>query len=90
MTMRKILLLTLIFLLFSFISSGQNNSYEYLDTLVTNYVKELQSQNIDTICIYKDYCVGCVYPINDEIDRCAYLYIREQSYPLCSDLYLMA
>jgi hypothetical protein len=69
--MRKILLRIIALSFFCPISYGQGNSPEHLDTLVTNYVKELQSQNIDTICIYKDYCVGCVYPLKDEVDRCA-------------------
>jgi hypothetical protein len=80
--MKKVFLLNLFLLLFSFILYGQNSSYEYLDTLTTNYVKGLQSQNIDTICIYKDYCVGCVYPINEESDRCYYPSIYISTYIL--------
>ncbi|MDR0834813.1 MAG: hypothetical protein LBN93_11660 [Candidatus Symbiothrix sp.] len=71
--MGKIILLTTLFtLLLCPISYGQSNSHEHLDTLVINYVKDLQSQNIDTICIYKDYCIGCVNPINEDVNRCAY------------------
>jgi hypothetical protein len=49
---------------------------------VTNYVKELQSQNIDTICVYKDYCIGCIYPIKNETDGCDYFSIYVPTYIL--------
>ncbi|MDR0798996.1 MAG: hypothetical protein LBN18_04460 [Dysgonamonadaceae bacterium] len=81
--MKKKIFLTILALLFFVpISYGQNTSYQYLDTLVTDYVKKLQSQNIDTICVYKDYCVGCVYSIKDEADRCAYSSIFIPTYIL--------
>jgi hypothetical protein len=37
-----------------------------------NFVKELQFQNIDTICIYEDYYVGYIYVNEDENDRCSF------------------
>jgi len=40
------------------ISYGQN-IHQRLDSLTMNFVKELQLENIDTICVYKDYCIGC-------------------------------
>jgi hypothetical protein len=63
--------LTILFILIaSFkIASGQTAS-EYLDTLVNNYVIELKTKNIDTICIYQDYCVGCLYTWKKDEDKC--------------------
>ncbi|WP_264553749.1 hypothetical protein [Flavobacterium sp. N2038] len=43
----------------TFIGNAQSNSEIKIDSLVSNYIKKLQSQKIDTICIYESYCVGC-------------------------------
>ena len=48
---------------------GQNSA-EHLDTIVKNYINELNSTGIDTVCIYKDYCVGCIYFSKKKEDKC--------------------
>lgn len=76
----------LLFILFGCINIaifyGQNNSYQHLDTLVMTFVKELQSQNIDTICIYQDYCIGCRYSYENEDDKCSFSSIFIPTYIL--------
>jgi hypothetical protein len=76
----KILIAVLLFISNSAI--GQGVSPGQLDSIVTDFVKEIQSKNIDTICIYKDYCVGCVYSIFDEEKRCNYSSIYIPTYIL--------
>lgn len=49
----------LIFLFISFIANSQSISNENLDKLVSNFTQKLLNRNIDTICIYESYCVGC-------------------------------
>lgn len=63
--------LTLLFILFAStnVANGQTSS-DFLDTLVNNYVTELRNKNIDTICIYQDYCVGCLYKWKKDEDKC--------------------
>jgi hypothetical protein len=74
----KILIAT--FLMSSAISYGQNTSYEHLDTLVSDYVKELHLKGIDTICIYECYFVGASLIIKNDSDRCNYLYVYIPTY----------
>ena len=50
---------TLIFLFISFIVKSQSISNENLDKLVSNFTQKLLDKNINTICIYESYCVGC-------------------------------
>ena len=50
-------------------TKGQTSN-DYLDTLVNEYVSELRSKSIDTICIYEDYCVGCLYMWKKSEDKC--------------------
>lgn len=78
----KIILLLIVFCPISNISFGQNTSYQYLDALVTSFVKELQTQNVDTICIYQDYCVGYIYPSKNEDDKCFFSSIYMPTYIL--------
>ncbi len=71
MTLRYLTILS--FLLFSFnnVLSGQTSS-DHLDTLINDYINELKANNIDTVCIYQDYCVGCSHVWRKEEDRCNY------------------
>ncbi|MDQ2721676.1 MAG: hypothetical protein M3Z26_18250, partial [Bacteroidota bacterium] len=34
------------------------------------YVGQLQKNGIDTVCIYQDYCVGCMYSFKKDEDKC--------------------
>lgn len=62
--MRIIILLFFILNPFNISILGQNINFYHLDSLTMDFVNELQCQNIDTICIYKDYCVGCVHVVD--------------------------
>lgn len=63
--------LTFIFILYaSFNVVNGQTSTEHLDTLVNNYVNELKVKNIDTVCVYQDYCVGCMYRWKKDEDKC--------------------
>jgi len=55
---KRILFLFIYF--FSLLGNAQNNAEITRDNLATNYIKELQSRKIDTICFYEDYCIGCI------------------------------
>ncbi|MDR1764221.1 MAG: hypothetical protein LBR64_09805 [Dysgonamonadaceae bacterium] len=77
----KIKLFIIISVSFISISYGQDtSSYQYLDSLVNDYVKRMQANNIDTICVYKEYCVGCVYIFDDENDVCNYSSVYVPTY----------
>jgi hypothetical protein len=81
----KIKLLVILLLFISKVSYSQDTSYQYLDILVSDLVKELQLNNTDTICIYKNYCVGCVHIVENENDRCGYSSIYMPTYILWLD-----
>lgn len=55
----------LIFLFISFIVNSQSISNENLDKLVSNFTQKLLDKNINTICIYESYCVGCEITFDD-------------------------
>jgi hypothetical protein len=63
--------LTLLIILFAStnVANGQTSS-DYLDTLVSDYVTDLKKKNIDTICVYEDYCIGCLYMWKEDEDKC--------------------
>ena len=50
---------------------GQEVKYNQLDSLTVRFVEKLQQKNIDTICIYLDYCIGTIHIKNND-DSCAY------------------
>ncbi|MFB9076957.1 hypothetical protein ACFFLS_22905 [Flavobacterium procerum] len=54
---KRILIVLILFL--TFLGNAQTNNEINIDDLVINYIKELQSRKIDTICVYEDYCIGC-------------------------------
>ncbi|MBS7254343.1 hypothetical protein [Flavobacterium branchiicola] len=53
-----------IFILLGFKGHAQTNPEITIDDLVSNYIQELQSRKIDTICIYENYCIGCELTYN--------------------------
>lgn len=69
---KRILFLFIFHLMF--FANAQTNSKITIESLVSNYVKELQSQKINTICVYESYCVGyeMTYdePINGTKETC--------------------
>jgi hypothetical protein len=80
--MVKTKLLIILFVLIAKVSYSQDTSYQYLDILVSDFIEELQANHIDTVCIYKDYCVGCVHVFDTENDRCDYSSIYIPTYIL--------
>ncbi len=49
-----------LFQLFSFSVFGQLTQPQ-LDSLVNRYIQNLHKKGIDTICIYNEYCIGCLF-----------------------------
>jgi hypothetical protein len=72
MNLKIKLILILFFSLSSSFSYGQIIPNKNLDSLLTDFVKDLQLKGIDTICIYSDYLVGGVYVPEDMNDTCDY------------------
>lgn len=68
MTIFRLALILILFVSTN-LANGQNSS-DYLDTLVNNYVTDLKNKNIDTICVYEDYCIGCLYKWKKAEDKC--------------------
>lgn len=53
---------TILFLFILFLNlfgNAQTNQKNGLNEIVSNYIKKLQNQKTDNICVYKNYCVGC-------------------------------
>ncbi|MFD2940488.1 hypothetical protein [Flavobacterium notoginsengisoli] len=85
---KRILFLFLLFTIY--IVNAQTNSKATIDQLVSNYIKELQSRKIDTICVYESYCVGSIMTydeplvgnketcIDDLTNEPAYLFWKEK------------
>ena len=61
------LLLFYSFILLTSFANGQTTNE--VDSLVNKFVLTLKAKNIDTVCIYQSYCIGCIYNIKDE-DKC--------------------
>ena len=59
-------------------SIGQMH-HSRLDSSIVNFIKELQLKNIDTICIYRDYCEGCGKFIEFQEDSVNYLCFHDIS-----------
>ena len=61
----KFALLVIITSLFAVTALGQL-SQPQLDSVVKKYSKALQNRGIDTVCIYNEYCIGCLFnPVNN-------------------------
>jgi hypothetical protein len=68
MTIRLLAIGALIIASFSDVK-GQTST-ENLDTLVKRYITVLNAKGVDTLFIYEDYCVGCVYTSKIDEDKC--------------------
>ncbi|RED23895.1 hypothetical protein BD847_2973 [Flavobacterium cutihirudinis] len=69
--MNNIRILILIFFFIALSSNCQTNKDTDTDKLTSDFIKNLQSKTIDTICIYKNYCGGCAMKIDpDSIEIC--------------------
>jgi len=53
---KKIIILFIFF--FSIIGNAQIKKEVNIDKLTSDFIKNLQSQKIDTICVYENYCIG--------------------------------
>lgn len=48
-----------------FISGFGQLSQPQLDSMVAKYAQNLRAKGIDTLCIYNEYCIGCLFhPVN--------------------------
>ncbi|HVS90394.1 MAG TPA: hypothetical protein VHE59_00075 [Mucilaginibacter sp.] len=60
---------TVLFIFYLASSALAQSSYEKkLDSAINYDTQELNKKGIDTICIYKTYCVGCLLPIYASTD----------------------
>ena len=57
MMIQRILVFSILFI--TLIANSQTDKEYSIDQLTSNFIKDLQSKKIDTICIYENYCVGC-------------------------------
>jgi len=75
MILRQLAIISLIF--FSLKKVNGQATAEHLNTLIKSYINEMNTNGVDTFCIYQDYCVGCDYKWNKAEDKCGYegLYI---------------
>jgi len=76
----KIKFFIILLAFFTSTTHAQNTSYQHLDTLVNDFVKELQANYIDTICIFRNYCVGCIHVFDNDNDKCNYSSIYIPTY----------
>jgi hypothetical protein len=61
-------------------SYAQNTSYEHLDTLINEYVKELHIKDVDTVLIYEDYFIGSWMIDKGDSNRCVFRGIYVPTY----------
>lgn len=54
-----------------FISAFGQLSQPQLDSLVKTYARDLRKKGIDTICIYNEYCIGCLFDPAGKNNLCA-------------------
>ena len=53
-----------LFQVFSILAFGQVTQPQ-LDSIVKKYTQNLRTNGIDTLCIYNEYCIGCLFhPVN--------------------------
>jgi len=62
----KLILLSATIFLSGFVYGQATNE---VDSLANRFVLDLKTKNIDTVCIYQSYCVGCIYNFKSE-DKC--------------------
>jgi len=41
-----------------------------LDSLIKNYTRQLQKSGIDTICVFEEYCIGCMFIAENGDNQC--------------------
>lgn len=65
-------LIIIFFVFISQISFGQSSTYleDYIDSLNKVAVHNFSENNIDTVCIYQEYCIGCLRFTKKKKDRC--------------------
>ena len=62
----KLKLLSFFILLTNFVSGQKTHE---VNLLANKFIITLKAKNIDTVCIYQSYCIGCIYNFKDK-DRC--------------------
>ncbi|WP_409417232.1 hypothetical protein [Flavobacterium sp. PS2] len=54
---QRIFVFSILFI--TIIANAQTDKEYDIDQLTSDFIKDLQSKKIDTICVYENYCVGC-------------------------------
>ncbi|CAM3470550.1 hypothetical protein [Flavobacterium chungbukense] len=71
------------------LGNAQTNQKVSIDELVSDYIKELQNQKIDTMCIYKSYCVGSIMTYDEPLigtkETCIDYLTNEPVYVFCKE-----
>ena len=75
----KYLFFVILFSIFIIGTSKGQIHHSSIDSSTMNFVKELQFKNIDTICIYRDYCEGCGKFITYQEDSVTYFCFHDIS-----------
>jgi len=66
---RKKIMVIVFFQVFTISSFGQLTQAQ-LDSIVNKYVLNLHSTGIDTVCIYNEYCTGCLFTPTSTANLC--------------------
>ena len=59
----------ILFLIFSISAFGQLTQPQ-LDSLVKKYTQNLRKSGVDTLCVYEEYCIGCLFYSNENKNMC--------------------
>ena len=68
--MRTSKLIFFIFFLFFSVTAFGQLSQEQLDSLVKKYTQSLRAAGVDTICVYEEYCIGCLFYSDKDKNLC--------------------
>jgi hypothetical protein len=83
MAIRNLAILSVLF--FSFGTMSGQTSSEDVHALVKKYVRGLNAKGIDTVCIYEDFCIGCLYMWKKDEDKCNFKGLFIPTYIFWSD-----
>ncbi len=78
--MKTMKLIILIFSLFTSITAFAQLSQPQLDSIIKNFTTGLKQRGIDSICIYKQYCIGCLFQAAKGSNLCAENYASLPTY----------
>ena len=78
--MKTMKLIILIFSLFTSITAFAQLSQPQLDSIIKNFTTSLKQRGIDSICVYKQYCIGCLFQAAKGSNLCAENYASLPTY----------